>query len=164
MKNTTTTLDEILGRNDYCRLTATLKERVEEIASRVRQKMVELDIDNDDAFWNGEIGVDTVTVRIVDKKSSVGTYSYLAIKREVDAEYDSTPIYSYFSLEDIDRDFYYSGDFNARVQGASNKEALAFLNVAKKFIQGLGEIEQEKVKAIENALENNKSFSPRHHG
>ena len=152
------TLDEILKRNDYCRLTENLKERVEEIAGRIRKKMTELDIDNDDAFWNGEIGVDTVTVRIVDKKSSAGTYSYLAIKRSVDEEYNGTPIYGYFSLEDIDKDFYYSGDFNARVQGASNSEALAFLNVAKKFIQGLGEVEQEKVTAIKNALENNKDL------
>lgn len=152
------TLDEILNRNDYLRLTETLKERVEEIARRIRQKMVELDIENDDDFWNGEIGVDNVVVRIVRQKSSVGTYSYLAIKREVDAEYDGTSTYSYFSLEDINKDFYYSGDFNARVQGASNKEALAFLNVAKKLIQGLGEVEQEKVKAIENSLETNKDL------
>lgn len=64
------TLDEILNRNDYCRLTETLKEQVEEIAGRIREKMTELDIDNDDSFWNGEIGVGTVTVRIV-KKSQV---------------------------------------------------------------------------------------------
>lgn len=152
------TLDEILNRNDYLRLTETLNERVEEIARRIRQKMVELDIENDDDYWNGEIGVDNVVVCIARQKSSVGTYSYLAIKRKVGAEYEGTPIDGYFSLEDINKNFYYAGDFNARVQGASNKEALAFLNVAKKLIQGLGKIEQEKVKAIENSLETNKDL------
>ena len=47
------TLDEILNRNDYVRLTATLKTRVEEIAKRIREKMEELDILNDDNFDNG---------------------------------------------------------------------------------------------------------------
>ena len=41
---------EILNRNDYVRLTAKLKSRVEELAKRIREKMEDLDIANDDNF------------------------------------------------------------------------------------------------------------------
>ena len=139
------TLDEILNRNDYVRLTATLKTRVEEIAKRIREKMEELDILNDDRFDNGEIGVDGVVVRVVSiKKQTFGEYEYLAIKREGES--------SWYSLEDIGKEYYYAGDFSAKVVGASNKEALAFLNVAKKLIEGLGNIEDELVNNLQTAL------------
>ena len=139
------TLDEILNRNDYVRLTATLKTRVEEIAKRIREKMEELDILNDDRFDNGEIGVDDVVVRVVSiKKQTFGEYEYLAIKREGES--------SWYSLEDIGKEYYYTGDFSAKVVGASNKEALAFLNVAKKLIEGLGNIEDERVNNLQTAL------------
>ena len=139
------TLDEILNRNDYVRLTATLKTRVEEIAKRIREKMEELDILNDDNFENGEIGVDDVVVRVVSiKKQTFGEYEYLAIKREGES--------SWYSLEDIGKEYYYAGDFSAKVVGASNKEALAFLNVAKKLIEGLGNIEDERVNNLQTAL------------
>ena len=147
MKNT---LDEILNRNDYVRLTATLKTIAEEIAKRIREKMEDLNIANDDNFDNGEIGVDGVVVRVVSIKSRAGEYEYLAIKREGECYGES----SWYSLEDIGKEYYYAGDFSAKVVGASNKEALAFLNVAKKLIEGLGNIEGESVKNLQIALKN----------
>ena len=138
---------EILNRNDYVRLTAKLKSRVEELAKRIREKMEELDIVNDDNFDNGEIGVDGVVVRVIAiKRQTFGEYEYLAIKREGES--------SWYSLEDIGKEYYYAGDFSAKVVGASNKEALAFLNVAKKLIEGLGNIEGESVKNLQIALKN----------
>lgn len=137
------TLDEILSRNDYARLTATLKSRVEEIAKRIREKIEDLDIANDDDFYHGEIGIDGVAVRVESIKSRAGKYEYLAIKREGECYGDA----SWYSLEDVGKEYYYAGDFTAKVMGASNKEALAFLNVAKKLIEGLGELEQKRVES-----------------
>ena len=143
------TLDAILRRNDYARLTATLKARVEEIAKRIREKMDYLDISDDDNFDNGEIGIDGVVVRVVSmKRRTFGEYEYLAIKREGECHGE----YKWYSLEDVGKEYYYAGDFTAKVVGATNKEALAFLNVAKKLIKGLGYIEDERVKSVEAAL------------
>ena len=143
------TLDAILRRNDYARLTATLKARVEEIAKHIREKMDYLDISDDDNFDNGEIGIDGVVVRVVSmKRRTFGEYEYLAIKREGECHGD----YKWYSLEDVGKEYYYAGDFTAKVVGATNKEALAFLNVAKKLIKGLGYIEDERVKSVEAAL------------
>ena len=43
-------LNQILARDDYKRMTAALKEKTEEVAKRIRQKMDELDIVDDDDF------------------------------------------------------------------------------------------------------------------
>ena len=140
---------EILNRNDYVRLSSKLKSRVEELAKRIREKMEDLDIANDDNFDNGEIGADGVVVRVVSiKRQTFGEYEYLAIKREGECYGES----SWYSLEDIGKEYYYAGDFTAKVVGATNKEALAFLNVAKKLIEGLGELEQKRVESV-NAAE-----------
>ena len=144
MKNT---LDEILNRNDYVRLTATLKTIAEEIAKRIREKMEDLDIANNDDFYRGEIGIDNVVVRVKSIKSRAGEYEFLAIKREGECYGES----SWYSLEDIGKEYYYAGDFSAKVVGASNKEALAFLNVAKKLIEGLENIEDERVNNLQIA-------------
>ena len=142
------TLDEILNRNDYVRLTATLKTRVEEIAKRIREKMEDLDIANNDDFYRGEIGLNNVVVRVKSIKSRAGEYEFLSIKREGECYGES----SWYSLEDIGKEYYYAGDFSAKVVGASNKEAIAFLNVAKKLIEGLGNIEDERVNNLQIAL------------
>lgn len=143
------TLDAILRRNDYARLTVALKSRVEEIAKRIREKMDYLDISDDDNFDNGEIGIDGVVVRVVSmKRRTFGEYEYLAIKREGECHGD----YKWYSLEDVGKEYYYAGDFTAKVVGATNKEALAFLNVAKKLIERLGYIEDKRVKSIEATL------------
>ena len=142
---------EILNRNDYVRLTSKLKSRVEKLAKSIREKMEDLDIANDDDFDGGEIGVDGVVVRVVSiKRQTFVEYEYLAIKREGEGSGES----SWYSLEDIGKEYYYAGDFSAKVVGASNKEAIAFLNIAKKLIEGLGNIEGESVKNLQIALKN----------
>lgn len=142
-------LNQILARDDYKRMTAALKEKTEEIAKRIRQKMDELDIVDDDDFDNGEIGVDNIVVRTIKAKSTSGFYrEFLGIKR-YEEEYNHT---YYASLEDINSTYYFCGDLNAKIYGATNKEAIAFLNVAAKLIEGLGEIEQKQVNNIQNVL------------
>lgn len=146
---------EILNRNDYVRLTAKLKSRVEEIAKRIREKMDYLDIADDDNFDGGEIGIDGVVVRVVSmKRKTFGEYEYLAIKHKDEHSGNE----EWYSLEDVGKDYYYARDFTAEVVGASNKEALAFLNVAKKLIKGLGDIEDERVNNLQIALKNERTI------
>ena len=146
-----TDFNQILARDDYKRMTENLKSVTEEIAANIRKKMEQLDIASDNDFDNGEIGADNVIVRVISVSSNCGaTRDFLAIKRDG----NSYGFEDWRSLEDIDDTYYYTGDFNAQVRGASNKEALAFLNVAAKLITGLGEIEQKNIDAIQNALDN----------
>lgn len=142
-------LNQILARDDYKRMTASLKEKTEEVAKRIRQKMDELDIVDDDDFDNGEIGVDNIVVRTIKAKSTSGFYrEFLGIRR-YEEEYHHT---YYASLEDINSTYYFCGDLNAKIYGATNKEAIAFLNVAAKLIEDLGEIEQKQVNNIQKVL------------
>lgn len=144
-------LNQILARDDYKRLTAILKLKVEEVAKRIRQKMDELDIIDDDDFDKGEIGINNIVVRSMSVKANCGfSYEFLGIKRYED---DNSRIY-WASLENIEHTFYFCNDFGAKVYGATNKEALAFLNVAAKLIAGLGEIEEKKADEIQKALNN----------
>lgn len=137
-------LDAILARDDYKRMTAQLKDKVQYIARRIYNKMEELDIYE-------PIRVDGVKIKCTSVCSSVGTYDFLAII--VESDYDECEKYQeWHSLEDVGRKYFYCGDFTAKVRGASNKEALAFLNAAKDFIHVLGEMEQKQADEIKLAI------------
>lgn len=136
-------LDAILARDDYKRMTSLLKDRVNDIAERIREKMNQLDVD--------EITKGGVTVALYCKSSNVGDYHYLAIETyDEDCDY---PLYS--SLNDMGRCYCYGGDFYAKIVGASNKDGLSFLNAAREIIEYLGRIESEKADEIKKALEEN---------
>lgn len=143
-------LNEILERDDYKRMTENLKSITEEIARAIRKKMDELEIENNTNFDNGEIGVDDVVVKVITVKSNSGfNRSFLGIKRN-----QGHPHHVYYaSLEDINFTYRFCGDFNALIYGATNKEALAFLNVSAKLIKGLGEVEQHQVDEIQKVLD-----------
>lgn len=143
-------LNEILARDDYKRMTENLKSITEEIARAIRRKMVELEIENNTNFDNGEIGVDDVVVKVITVKSNSGfERSFLGIKRCKGSAHHAY----YASLEDINFTYRFCGDFNALIYGATNKEALAFLNVSAKLIKGLGEVEQHQVDEIQKVLD-----------
>lgn len=75
-------LNEILARDDYKRMTENLKSITEEIARAIHKKMDELEIENNTNFYNGEIGVDDVVVKVITVKSNSGfNRSFLGIKR-----------------------------------------------------------------------------------
>lgn len=144
------TIEEILTRNDYTRLTSALKERVEEIAKHIRLKIKDLDLENDEDFYEGEIGKNDVVVAVKSVKSNgLGIYEFLAIKDEQDEEGN----YNWLSLEDICKEYYYCGDFTAPVHGATRKDALRFLNVARLLLEGLDEIETKEESNIKEAIE-----------
>lgn len=144
-------LNKICERNDYKRLTAKLKSVTEEVARTIHQKMDELEVDENSDFDNGEIGSDDVIVKVV----NVCTYngfsdSYLGIRRR-----DKENCSSYYAnLEDIGHTYYFCGDYNSQIIGASNKEAIAFLNASAKLIKGLGDYEQYLINEINKTLNN----------
>lgn len=145
-------LDEILARKDYNRMTEQLREKVENIAHRICDKMFELDIEE-------SLSVDGVTIKPTCVCSNMGGYLFLAIL-DNDGEQSMPEQYiRRHSLEDIGRGYYYGGDFTAWVQGASNKEALAFLHAAKGFILKLGEIEQKQAEDIRQAIDENDNIT-----
>ena len=143
-------LNEILKRDDYKKLTKQLKERVEKIACSIAVKMFDLDIERE------IIKIDDVQVTCNRVRSSGGAYAYdfLAIGREDGYGYGT----DWYSLEDVNHSYYYCGDYDARVCGCTNKEALCFLNVASKIIERLDEIERAQVKEIQKALDNTKDL------
>lgn len=143
-------LNEILARDDYKRMTENLKSITEEIARAIHKKMDELEIENNTNFDNGEIGVDDVVVKVITVKSNSGfNRSFLGIKRN-----QGRPHHVYYaSLEDINFTYCFCGDFNALIYGATNKEALAFLNVARQLIIGLDKVEQKQADEIQQAID-----------
>ena len=148
---TNKSIDEIINRDDYTRLTKALKNRTEEIAVKVRRKMNDLDLD--EMIING--------FKIVVKKYSADYGQYhsdkLSIERYCPVDYDGG-YYEYLSLEDINESYYLAGDYKCRITGASNKEALKFLNSAKKIFSYLDDTESEQVNDVNKALEETKDM------
>ena len=151
--------DEILKRNDYKRLTSQLEDRAEGIAARIRKKLIELD-DEDKIITiktEGEYPV-SVSVRSV-RSRSCGSYTFLAMDCGMWMDNDSDCYTgNWASLEDIANSYYYTGDFGAWVEGAPRNAALAFLNAAGRIIERLGEMEDNKVKAVNAALESTENI------
>lgn len=149
MENNSNLLDIILVRNDYKRMTSLLKDKVEYVAKRIFDKMEELDVDE-------PIAIDGVTIARENVTSNVGDYSYLAIYDNDGDRFMPFEYQTKHSLFDIGKSFYYGNDFEAKVVGATNKEALAFLYAAKDFIIELGKLEDMQVDNITDALEETK--------
>lgn len=142
-------LDKILAKEDFKRMSDLLKEKTEYIAKQIRLKMSYLEVMQDEEFDDGEIGYNDVVIKSMMAKSNAGFYrEYLAIKR-TDNENECIV---WASLEDINHTYWFCGDFNAKIVGATSKEALAFLNVASDLIRELGKIEEDKAKQIEQSL------------
>lgn len=148
---TNKSIDEIINRDDYARLTKALKDRTEEIAVKVRRKMNDLDIDT--------IKVDGLTLTVKKHSADYGQYhsDKLSIERYCPVDYDGG-YYEYLSLEDINESYYLAGDFKCKIEGASNKQALKFLNAAKKIFEYLDEIETQQVNDVNKALEETKDM------
>lgn len=129
------TIEEIIKRNDYRKLSEQLKKRVQELAKKVRLKMYDLDIEELDGLY----------IRTVTSHSCGYSDDFLATSEGHD-------------LESVNHSYYYCNDYNLYIKGASNNEALTFLNNVKEYFKKLDEIETEKSKVIEKALEENKDI------
>ena len=148
---TNKSIDEIINRDDYARLTKTMKNRTEEIAVKVRRKMNDLDLDT--------IKVDGLTLTVKKYSANQGQYHFdnLSIKRYCTVDYDGG-YYEYLSLEDINESYYAYDDFKCKIEGATAKQALKFLNAAKKIFENLDEIETQQVNDVTKALEETKDM------
>ena len=148
---TNKSIDEIINRDDYARLTKTMKDRTEEIAVKVRRKMNDLDLDT--------IKVDGLTLTVKKYSANQGQYHFdnLSIKRYCTVDYDGG-YYEYLSLEDINESYYAYDDFKCKIEGATAKQALKFLNAAKKIFENLDEIETQQVNDVTKALEETKDM------
>ena len=145
----TTDLNKILARQDYVKLTKSLREQCDFVESDISTKMKELELDGK----NGGIEVNGMRVfciksclfvRTPEKDDDYGhqieyraVHSFVCSGNEVFDEKSS-------------RHFLFSH--------CSNKHALNFLNNAVAIIEKLGEIEQEKVDAINKAIEATKDL------
>lgn len=144
----TTDLNQILARDDYKRLTESLKEKVIEVAKSIRHKMDELDVSDD--YMDGGLKVDNITVVVAHLGYGDSGYYDCLVMQSRNEEY-GFPVWH--CLEDVgnvrqeDRGYFVDGD-------ATNKERLAFINASKKLILKLGEIEQKNVEIVQNALNN----------
>lgn len=147
--NKLNTVINIIKRDDYARLTKELKTKAEALAEIIRRKMLELDIDEI------EIGGVTYSLRHVESNSRYSKDYLTVVKEEKHkSEYrDRYEYYNeYYSLEDINENYYYYCDSDCNIIGATNKDALRFINSANGFIQTLGEIEEEQVNEVNKAL------------
>ena len=143
----TTDLNKILARQDYVKLTKSLRKKCDYVEIVITNKMTELELDGCD---NGIVVNDMrifcvkgyLFVRTPEKEDGCGI-EY----RQVNSNDNDFP--SIFSNE-ADRAF--------RFFPCSNKHALRFLNNAVAIIEKLGEIEQKKVEAIEQAIEATKDL------
>lgn len=143
----TTDLNKILARQDYVKLTKSLREKCDYVENAISTKMEELELDGSD---NGIVVNDMrifcvkgyLFVRTPEKEDGCGI-EY----RQVNS--NDNDISDVFSNE-ADRVF--------RFYPCSNKHALRFLNNAVAIIEKLGEIEQKKVDAINKAIEATKDL------
>lgn len=142
------TIDEILNRNDYKKLTYQLESRTQEVATRIRQKLIELDEEDTIIKIKGERPCYDVLVTV---KSVYGrrNYHYLAMNCEYYQNYNSS---SWLSLESIGGYYTPADDFGVCIEGAPRNAALRFLNVARQIIEKIGEKEENKVNSINTAL------------
>ena len=145
-------LNKILARQDYVKLTKSLREKCDQLESVISDKMVVLELDG----RKGGITVNNMRifcikgflfVRTPEKDQDCGLYCGYSEYRQI------ISVENY--VENVD------DDINNRhfvFYPCSNKHALSFLNNAVAIIEKLGEIEQEKVDNIEKALESAKNI------
>ena len=145
----TTDLNKILARQDYVKLTKSLREKCDYVENVITNKMTELDLDGSD---NG-IFVNNMWIFCIK--------GYLFVRTpEKEDPHDYTVEYRQVNSNDNDFPNAYNNEGNRafRCYPCSNKHALRFLNNAVAIIEKLGEIEQEKVDAINKAIEATKDL------
>ena len=140
-------LNKILARQDYVRMTESLREKCNQVADAICKKMKDLELDGADKgiFVNG------IKLFCVDDWLYIHTP-----EEETDSDYctEYRPVRSTVRYKSFDVD----GVGHFDMFPCPNKRALKFLNNAVAIIEKLGEIEQEKVDAIGKALEATKNL------
>lgn len=145
------TLDEIINRQDYVRVNKALAERASELAEKFSNKFEELC-----GSW------DSRKTEFPDKLIEVNGHKYCSkwnIYRDNFEKF--TDGFRFVRVKDDPDDYgvlSYSLNRLDYGQEASHKDYVDFLNDAKDILAKLDELETEKVKSIEEALESVKDL------
>lgn len=145
----TTDLNKILARQDYVKLTKSLREKCDYVENAISTKMQELEL----AGTNGGIEVNGMKVFCIK-----GCLFVRTPEKEDDYGYQIEYRSVHSNVDDGDEVFDEESSRNFLFSPCSNKHALNFLNNAVAIIEKLGEIEQEKVDAINKAIEATKDL------
>ena len=155
----------IFGRKDnnetYKELTNKLAERSAEVARLIKKKMIELDIAHDSEFEDGkfEFFYGLINYFII-RGEKVEVYGkpieYLAI---LCTEHDDNgkAVEFWKSLEHLNRTLCWDGEPDVEIDGASNKEAIVFLNCANEIYDYLSKLKERRAK--ENARKKKREIS-----
>lgn len=154
----------IFGRKDnnetYKELTNKLAERSAEVARLIKKKMIELDIAHDSEFEDGKFvfyyGLIEYTIRVEKVEVWGKPIEYLAI---LCTEHDDNgkAVEFWKSLEHLNRTLCWDGEPDVEIDGASNKEAITFLNCANEIYDYLSKLKERRAK--ENARKKKREIS-----
>ena len=152
----------IFGRKDnYDELTNKLAERSAEVARIIKKKMIELDIAHDSEFKDGKFEffyslLQYITIRVEKVEVWGKPIEYLAI---LCTEHDDNgkAVEFWKSLEHLNRTLYWDDEPDVEIDGASNKEAIAFLKHANEIYDYFSKLKERRAK--ENARKKKREIS-----
>ena len=136
-------LNKILSRQDYVKMTKSLRERCDAVEDAISSKMVNIEVSGKSKgiVVNGMrifCICGYLFIRTPENEKESGPYR---VYRSINSEKNDMA-----SWDDDDNNRYFT-----RIP-CSNKHALEFLNNAAAIIEELGKIEQKKVEAIKEAI------------
>ena len=155
----------IFGRKDnnetYKELTNKLAERSAEVARLIKKKMIELDIAHDSEFEDGKFEffyslIDYFIIRVEKVEVCGKPIEYLAILFKEHGDNGKAAEF-WKSLEHLNRTLCWDGEPDVEIDGASNKEAIAFLNHANEIYDYLSKLKERRAK--ENARKKKREIS-----
>ena len=155
----------IFGRKDnnetYKELANKLAERSAEVARLIKKKMIELDIQNDSEFEDGKFIfyyglIEYITIRVEKVEVWGKPIEYLAILCAGHDDNGKT-VEFWKSLEHLNRTLCWDGEPDVEIDGASNKEAIVFLNCANEIYDYLSKLKERRAK--ENARKKKREIS-----
>lgn len=148
----------IFGRKDnnetYKELTNKLAERSADVARLIRKKMIELDIQNDSEFEDGLINYFIIRVEKVEVYGKPIEYLAILFKEHDD---NGKTVEFWKSLEHLNQTLCWYGGPVVEIYGASNKEAIVFLNHANEIYDYLSKLKERREK--ENARKKKREIS-----
>ena len=158
------------NKDNYDELTKKLAERSAEVARIIKKKMIELDIQNDFEFEDGEFEdgklvfyyglIEYITIRVEKVEVWGKPIEYLAI---LCTEHDDNgkAVEFWKSLEHLNLTLCWNGEPDVEIDGASNKEAITFLNCANEIYDYLSKLKERRAKerAKENAMKKKREIS-----
>lgn len=137
------TLEQIIEREDYKKLTVNLKDRTLELAEKMMRFACELGLDEYDEF---KVAGLCFNIKVVKSRSGF-SQRHLFIRDEYYYEALTLRISQCLFV-----------DYNCYVRAASNSTRLVFLNKAKQIFKELEDIQNRQIEKIETALKESENL------